>query len=104
SDARMTASLVLVRWEYLETGVEAQQSLKQTLMQSLGITARQIGAPGRADEQRIAREYPVLDHEAHGVPRVPRGVKHAQPEPSQRHHFPVVEPHVDKRRTTFAMH
>src|ERR1700682_2554893 len=82
SDARMTASLVLVRWEHFEPGVEAQQSLKQTLMQSLRITARQIGAPGRAAEQRIARDYPILDHEAHGVPGVPRGVKHAQPEPS----------------------
>ena len=60
--------------------------------------------PVRADQERVAREDPVLQPQTHRIARVAGRVHRGQPQVADREDVAVVEPHIRERRRTVAMH
>ena len=58
--------------------VELQQLAEQAVVERLGIAGRQVGAAGAADQQRVAGEHAVGEHQAHRIVGVAGRVEHAQ--------------------------
>ena len=104
ADGRVAAALVLVRRIDLERRVQPQHAVEQTVVQRLGIAGRQVGAAGAADEQRVAGEEPILDAQAHRVPRVPGRVQHLNAQLPEHDGLAVPYPQVDERRGARVMH
>ena len=104
ADRGVALALVVVRGVDLEHGVELEQALEQARVQRLRVAGRKIGAPGAADEERVAGEDPVLGDQAHRVARVPRRVQHLQPQVAHDQQLAVVEAHADERRRARAVH
>src|SRR4029077_8285958 len=69
------------------------EALRERLVHLGRVTARQVGAPARADEEGIARHEPAVDQEALGTRRVPRRVHEGQRQTADGQGRVVVDRH-----------
>jgi len=100
----MAASVVVVRRIDLQRRIEREQLAEQAVVERVRIAARQVGAPGAADQQGVAGEDAVLGDEAHRVAGVPRRVQHAQAQLADDEHLAVIDLHIDPRGRGGAVH
>ena len=69
ADRRRRAILVVVRRIDLHRVGQLQQLAEQAVVERVGIAGRQVGAAGAADQQRVAGEHAIVEHEARRVVR-----------------------------------
>ena len=100
----MAAPLVVVGRVDRELGRQREQAAEEAVVQLLGVAGRQIGAPGGADEQRVAGQHAVGQHETDRVVGVPGGVQHPQAQLADDDALAVVDAQVDERRRALAVH
>ena len=104
ADRRHRRVLVVVPGVDGERLVELQQLPEQAVVERLGIAGRQIGPPGGAAEQRVARQHAVGEHERDRVLGVARRGDGAHPQAARDERLAVVDPHVDVGRDARAVH
>src|SRR5262245_44180436 len=90
TDGRRRAAVVVTREQ--DRGVRQRaESLRERLVHLGRIAARQVGAPARADEERVPRHEPAIDQKTLGARRVPGGVHERQRQASDRQSRVVVD-------------
>jgi hypothetical protein len=92
AERRVAPSLVVVRRKRQQPVAERQQLAEQTVVKRLRIAGGKIGPAGPADEQGVAGQDPIGDHQADRVVGVSRRLDDSKAELADDQRLAVLDP------------